>query len=37
MAMADQLLGITMQEPGISRAVSVDLGTAVDMIEETNE
>ena len=34
MTMADQLLGVTMHEPGVSRVVSVDLNTAVDMIEE---
>ncbi|HID00233.1 MAG TPA: chromosome segregation protein SMC, partial [Piscirickettsiaceae bacterium] len=35
MTMAEQLLGVTMHEPGVSRVVSVDLHTAVDMIEET--
>lgn len=32
MTMAEQLLGVTMHEPGVSRVVSVDLHTAVDMI-----
>jgi chromosome segregation protein len=32
-AMADQLLGITMQEPGVSRLVTVDMGEAMEMVE----
>lgn len=32
--MADQLTGVTMQEPGVSRIVSVDLQKAVSMVEE---
>jgi len=32
MAIADQLMGVTMQEPGVSRLVTVDLNTAVDMV-----
>ena len=32
-AMSDQLLGITMQEPGVSRLVSVDIGEALEMVE----
>jgi chromosome segregation protein len=32
-AMSDQLLGITMQEPGVSRLVSVDMGEALEMLE----
>ena len=34
MEMARQLTGITMQEPGVSRVVSVDLDEAVKMAEE---
>lgn len=33
MEMADQLMGVTMQEPGVSRLVSVDIETAVEMVE----
>ena len=29
MEMADQLMGVTMQEPGVSRLVSVDVDKAV--------
>lgn len=32
-AMADQLLGITMQEAGVSRLVNVDMGEAMEMVE----
>ena len=32
MAMAQQLLGVSMNEPGVSRLVSVDLAKAVEMI-----
>jgi chromosome segregation protein len=32
-AMSDQLLGITMQEPGVSRLVSVDMAEALEMVE----
>jgi chromosome segregation protein len=32
MEMADQLLGVTMQEPGVSRPVSVDIDLAVEMV-----
>jgi chromosome segregation protein len=32
-AMSDQLLGITMQEPGVSRLVNVDMGEAMEMVE----
>lgn len=32
MEMADQLIGITMQEAGVSRPVSVDIETAVSMV-----
>ena len=31
MEMVDQLLGVTMQEPGVSRMVSVDIEEAVSM------
>ncbi|MCI0748925.1 MAG: hypothetical protein L0Y32_00070, partial [Nevskiales bacterium] len=31
MELADQLHGVTMQEPGVSRLVSVDIQQAVDM------
>ena len=31
--MADHLMGITMQEPGVSRVVSVDMQEAVAMVE----
>lgn len=34
MAMAHQLLGVSMNEPGVSRLVSVDLAKAVEMIGE---
>lgn len=33
MEMAQQMQGVTMREPGVSRLVSVDLAQAVDMIE----
>lgn len=32
MEIADQLLGVTMQEPGVSRVVSVDMDQAVQMV-----
>ena len=32
MEMADQLMGVTMHEPGVSRLVSVDLEKAAEMI-----
>ncbi len=32
MEIADQLMGVTMQEPGVSRMVAVDINTAVDMV-----
>ncbi len=31
--MADNLMGVTMQEPGVSRIVSVDMHEALDMVE----
>ncbi len=31
--MADHLMGVTMQEPGVSRIVSVDMEEAIDMVE----
>lgn len=31
MAMAQQLIGVTMHEPGVSRLVSVDIDTAIEM------
>lgn len=31
--MADYLMGVTMQEPGVSRIVSVDMEEAIDMVE----
>jgi len=31
--MADQLMGVTMHEPGVSRLVSVDIEEAADMVE----
>lgn len=31
---ADQMMGITMQEPGVSRLVSVDMAEAIEMAEE---
>ncbi|MGH8659304.1 MAG: hypothetical protein ACREV4_12750, partial [Gammaproteobacteria bacterium] len=31
MEIADQLLGVTMQEPGVSRVVSVDMDQAIQM------
>jgi chromosome segregation protein len=30
---ADHLMGVTMQEPGVSRIVSVDMQEAVAMVE----
>jgi len=32
MEIADQLIGVTMQEPGVSRLVSVDLNKAIEMV-----
>lgn len=32
MEIADQLIGVTMQEAGVSRLVTVDIDTAVDMV-----
>ncbi|MGK0337796.1 MAG: chromosome segregation protein, partial [Candidatus Azotimanducaceae bacterium] len=32
MEMADQLMGVTMHEPGVSRLVSVDVDEAVAMV-----
>jgi chromosome segregation protein len=32
MEIADQLVGVTMQEAGVSRLVTVDLNTAVEMV-----
>ncbi|HEH9400840.1 TPA: AAA family ATPase [Aeromonas sobria] len=34
MEMAEQLVGVTMQEPGVSRIVSVDIGAAVALAEQ---
>ena len=34
MEMAEQLAGITMQEPGVSRVVSVDIEEAMGMVGE---
>ncbi|MGY4108756.1 AAA family ATPase [Aeromonas encheleia] len=34
MEMAEQLIGVTMQEPGVSRIVSVDIGEAVALAEQ---
>lgn len=34
MEMAEQLIGVTMQEPGVSRIVSVDIGAAVALAEQ---
>jgi chromosome segregation protein len=33
MEIADQLIGVTMNEPGVSRIVSVDVEKAVEMVE----
>ncbi|RYY16393.1 MAG: chromosome segregation protein SMC, partial [Alphaproteobacteria bacterium] len=33
MARMDRLYGVTMQERGVSRLLSVDLGAAVEMVE----
>jgi len=33
MAMAEQLIGVTMHEPGVSRLVSVDIDAAVELVE----
>jgi chromosome segregation protein len=32
MEIADQLIGVTMQEAGVSRLVTVDINTAMDMV-----
>ena len=34
MEMADQLIGVTMQEPGVSRVVAVDIEEAMKLAEE---
>ncbi len=34
MELANQLLGITMQEPGVSRVVAVDIDAAMKLTEE---
>jgi chromosome segregation protein len=34
MEMATQLLGVTMQEAGVSRVVTVDVAQAINMTEE---
>jgi chromosome segregation protein len=34
MEMAQQLIGVTMQESGVSRIVDVDMEAAVGMMEE---
>jgi chromosome segregation protein len=33
MEMAEQLIGVTMQEQGVSRIVAVDMESAVNMVE----
>jgi chromosome segregation protein len=33
MQMAEQLIGVTMQEQGVSRIVAVDMASAVGMVE----
>ena len=33
MEMANQLMGVTMHEPGVSRLVSVDVNQAVELAE----
>ncbi len=35
MELASQLHGVTMQEPGVSRLVSVDIGQAVELVAQT--
>ena len=35
MEMAQQLIGVTMQEQGVSRIVAVDLDSAVKLVTET--
>jgi chromosome segregation protein len=35
MEMAEQLIGVTMQEPGVSRPVTVDLEAAVALVDES--
>jgi len=35
MEMAEQLIGVTMQEQGVSRIVAVDMQSAVEMAEAT--
>ena len=34
MEMAQQLIGVTMQEQGVSRIVAVDMDTALNMAEQ---
>ena len=36
LSMADHLLGITMQEPGVSRLVSVNIEEAVAMVDQAS-
>jgi chromosome segregation protein len=36
MAMAQQLIGVTMQEQGVSRIVTVDMETAIDLTGNEN-
>jgi chromosome segregation protein len=35
MEMAEQLIGVTMQEQGVSRIVAVDMEAAVSMVESS--
>jgi chromosome segregation protein len=35
MELANQLIGITMQEPGVSRVVAVDIAEAIDLASST--
>jgi chromosome segregation protein len=35
MEMAEQLIGVTMQEQGVSRIVAVDMESAVSLVEPT--
>ena len=37
MELANQLIGITMQEPGVSRVVAVDIAEAIDLAHERRE
>ena len=35
MELTNQLIGVSMNEPGVSRCVTVDLGEAQEMVDQT--